>query len=42
VKQAVLEGRVLHAKPEFEECKEIARRKNISLTEVYALIAKYV
>lgn len=42
MKQALLEGVVLHAKPEFEECKEIARRNALTLAEVYALISKCV
>nr|WP_321469077.1 nickel pincer cofactor biosynthesis protein LarC [uncultured Desulfobulbus sp.] len=40
VKQALLEGKVIHAKPEFEQCKEIARRNDLTLAEVYALIGK--
>lgn len=40
VKQALLEGVVLHVKPEFEECREIARRHDLPLAEVYALIGR--
>ncbi|MDD2467844.1 MAG: nickel pincer cofactor biosynthesis protein LarC, partial [Desulfobulbus sp.] len=40
VKQALLEGAVLHSKPEFDECKEIARRNDLTLAEVYALIGQ--
>lgn len=40
LKQAVLEGVVLHSKPEFEECKTIARRNDLPLADVYALVGK--
>ena len=40
VKQAHLHGKVLRAKPEFEDCKALARRHGIPLTEVYAAISK--
>lgn len=40
MKQTLLEGIVLRSKPEFEECKVIARRNNITLAEVYGLISK--
>ena len=40
VKQALLGDVVLHAKPEFEQCKELARRHDLTLAEVYGLIAK--
>ena len=38
MKQALLDGEVLRSKPEFEECREIARREGIPLTEVYDLV----
>jgi len=40
VKQAHLHGEVLRAKPEFEDCKALARRHGIPLAEVYAAISK--
>jgi len=40
VKQALFNGEVLHSKPEFEECREIARRNGLTLAEVYDLIRK--
>lgn len=40
LKEAVLRGEVLHAKPEYEECKAIARRAGIPLAEVYAIVAR--
>ena len=35
-----LNGEVVHAKPEYEECREIARRTGIPLTKIYALVAR--
>lgn len=40
VKQALMGGRVLRSKPEFEDCKALARRHGIPLAEVYAAIHK--
>lgn len=40
MKNAVLDGTVLRAKPEFEDCRELARRHDIPLAEVYARIAR--
>jgi uncharacterized protein (TIGR00299 family) protein len=40
MKRALLDGKVLRSKPEFEECKAMARRHGIPLAEVYALIGK--
>jgi hypothetical protein len=39
MKRALLDGEVLRFKPEYEECREMARRNGIPLAEVYALIA---
>jgi len=38
MKRALFNGKVIRSKPEFEECREIARRNNIPLIEVYRLI----
>jgi uncharacterized protein (TIGR00299 family) protein len=40
VKEAVLNGKVVHTKPEYEECKAIARRTGMPLAEVYAIVAR--
>jgi len=40
MKQALLEGVVIHSKPEFEDCKAIARRNGLPLAEVYGLVGK--
>jgi hypothetical protein len=40
MKRALLGGEVLRSKPEFEECREIARRNGIPLADVYARIAR--
>ncbi len=40
IKKALLGGKVVHSKPEYEECKNIARRNNIPLLEVYAAVAR--
>jgi hypothetical protein len=39
MKRALLDGEVLRSKPEYEECREMARRNGIPLAEVYVLIA---
>jgi uncharacterized protein (TIGR00299 family) protein len=39
MKQARLDGAVIRAKPEFEECAAMARRENVPLTEVYRAVA---
>jgi hypothetical protein len=39
MKRALLDGEVLRSKPEYEECREMARRNDMPLAEVYALIA---
>ncbi len=39
VKEAVLNGEVIRAKPEFEECAAIARRENIPLADIYKEVA---
>jgi uncharacterized protein (DUF111 family) len=40
MKQAILGGEVLRAKPEYEECKAIARKNDMPLSEVYAVISR--
>ncbi len=40
VKRALLDGKIIRSKPEFEECRVIARENNMSLSEVYRLVAK--
>ena len=40
LKQALLHGKVLRSKPEFEDCKALARRHGMPLAEVYAAISK--
>ena len=40
MKRALLDGEVLRSKPEYEECREIARRENLPLAEVHARILK--
>ena len=40
VKQAFMDGKVLRSKPEFEDCKALARLHGIPLAEVYAAISK--
>jgi len=39
IKTALLDGKPLRAKPEFEECAAIARREGIPLSAVYQEIA---
>ncbi|MEZ7196592.1 nickel pincer cofactor biosynthesis protein LarC [Pseudodesulfovibrio karagichevae] len=39
MKRALLDGEILRSKPEYEECREMARRNGLPLAEVYALIA---
>ena len=36
----LLHGKVLRSKPEFEDCKALARRHGMPLAEVYAAIRK--
>ncbi len=38
VKNAYFQGKMIRSKPEFEECRTLARNNGISLAEVYALI----
>ncbi|KHK00748.1 nickel pincer cofactor biosynthesis protein LarC [Desulfovibrio sp. TomC] len=40
MKHAMKDGQVLRSKPELEDCRELARRHDLPLTEVYARIAK--
>lgn len=40
MKNAILDGRVIRSKPELEECREIARRNDMPLAEVYAAIER--
>jgi len=40
MKQAIRDGRVVRSKPELEDCRELARRHGVPLSEVYAVIAR--
>ncbi|MCK4699535.1 MAG: DUF111 family protein, partial [Bacteroidales bacterium] len=40
IKSSWLNGVKIHSKPEYDDCKEIARTKNISLNEVMKEINK--
>ena len=40
MKNALFEGAVIRSKPELEDCREMARRHDIPLTEVYACIGR--
>lgn len=40
MKQALLDGEVLRAKPELEDCKALARKHSIPLADVYLAIGK--
>ncbi|QJT08731.1 nickel pincer cofactor biosynthesis protein LarC [Oceanidesulfovibrio marinus] len=40
MKNAILDGRIIRSKPELEECRDIARRNDMPLSEVYAVIEK--
>ncbi len=40
MKQALLDGQVLRAKPELEDCKALARQHSIPLADVYLAIGK--
>ncbi len=40
VKHALMDGKVIRSKPEFEDCKAIAERHGISIGEVYHQIGK--
>ncbi len=40
MKRALLNGEILRSKPEFEDCREIARRSGLPLSDVYALVGK--
>lgn len=40
MKRALLGGEVLRSKPEFDECREMARRNGIPLAEVYGLVGR--
>jgi hypothetical protein len=40
VKQAVLDGEVIHSKPEYEDCKAIARQSGLPLAEIYAIVSR--
>jgi hypothetical protein len=40
MKNAVLDGRVIRSKPELEECRELARRHGLPLSEVYLQIGR--
>lgn len=38
MKNALIDGKILRSKPELEECRELAKRHDLPLTAVYALI----
>lgn len=38
IKHAVYNGKILRSKPEFEDCKRLAKEKNIPLSEIYRQI----
>ena len=40
VKEALWDGKVLHAKPEFEDCRKLAEQHGLPLQEVLALVRK--
>jgi len=40
MKRALLGGEVLRSKPEYEECRELARRNHLSLAEVYEIVGR--
>jgi uncharacterized protein (TIGR00299 family) protein len=40
IKQAVLDGEVIHSKPEYEDCKAIARQSGLPLAEIYAIVSR--
>ena len=40
MKNALMEGKVIRSKPELEDCREMARRHDMPLTEVYALVGR--
>ncbi len=39
IKHALRDGRLLRSKPEFEDCRALARKHGLPLAEVYALVA---
>lgn len=39
VKEALLDGEVLHFKPEYQECQAIARKADVPLAKVYTAVA---
>ncbi len=41
MKNALQDGKVLRSKPELEDCRELARRHDIPLPEVYAVIGQH-
>jgi pyridinium-3,5-bisthiocarboxylic acid mononucleotide nickel chelatase len=41
MKNALLDGKVIRSKPELEDCREIARRHDIPLADVYACIDRH-
>ena len=42
VKSALRGGKVIKAKPEYEDCRKIAEEKGIPLREVYTIIQKEI
>jgi uncharacterized protein (DUF111 family) len=41
LKNALRDGKIIRSKPELEDCREIARRHDIPLTEVYVCIDRH-
>ena len=41
VKEALLAGQVLHAKPEFEDCRALAARHDLPLAAVMARVMRH-
>lgn len=40
MKRTLLDGRVIRSKPEYEDCRELARKHDLPLAEVYAVIGR--
>ena len=42
VKRSFLKGKPVHAKPEFDDCRELAKKHNISIAEIEKAINKKI
>lgn len=40
VKNAIYNGKILKSKPEYEDCKKIAKENNIEISKVYSIVKK--